>query len=210
MRSTCLIAVPFPAARATIKGMTRALHLTQDEAADALLSDSWLALLIGMLLDQQIPMEQAFRGPRTLAERLGGLDAGSVVTTDPDVLAAACAGPPAVHRFPGSMANRIRALCGHLVAEHGGAVEQLWTAGEPDAREVLWRLRALPGFGEHKAQIFLALLGKQCGVRPTGWREAAGRYGEDGVHRSIADVVDARSLEQVRADKKQAKAAAKR
>jgi len=190
--------------------MTRVLRLTQDDAADALLSDSWLALLIGMLLDQQIPMEQAFRGPRMLAERLGGLDAGSVVTTDPDVLAAACAGPPAVHRFPGSMANRIRALCGHLVAEHGGAVEQLWTAGEPDAREVLRRLRALPGFGEHKAQIFLALLGKQCGVRPTGWREAAGRYGEDGVHRSIADVVDVRSLEQVRADKKQAKAAAKR
>lgn len=190
--------------------MTRALHLTQDEAADALLSDSWLALLIGMLLDQQIPMEQAFRGPRRLAERLGGLDAGSIAATDPEVLAAACAGPPAVHRFPGSMATRIRALCGHVVAERGGAVEALWTMGEPGGQEVLRRLRDLPGFGERKAQIFLALLGKQCGIRPAGWREAAGRFGEDGVHRSIADVVDAGSLEQVRAYKKQAKATAKR
>ncbi len=190
--------------------MTRSLHLTQDGEADALLSRDWLALLLGMLLDQQIPMEKAFRGPHVLAERLGGLDAEAIAATDPETLAAAMARPPAVHRFPGSMAKRVQALCAHLVAAHGGSVETLWTEGDPDGREVLRRLTALPGFGPQKSQIFLALLGKQCGVTPSGWREAAGGYGEHGVHRSIADVVDDRSIEQVRAYKKQVKAAAKR
>jgi len=189
--------------------MTRSLHLTQDDEADGLLSRNWLALLLGMLLDQQIPMEKAFRGPHVLAERLGGLEAEAIATIDPDFLAAAMAKPPAVHRFPGSMAKRVQALCAHLVSEHGGSVEALWSEEDPDGREVLRRLQALPGFGAQKSQIFLALLGKQCGVTPPGWREAAGGYGEDGVHRSIADVVDDRSIEQVRAYKRQAKGAAK-
>lgn len=189
--------------------MTRSLHLTQDVAADALLSRDWLALLLGMLLDQQIPMDKAFRGPLVLAERLGGLDPGAIADADPDVLRAAVAGPPAVHRFPGSMAGRLQALCRHVVDEHGGSAERLWTAGDPDGAQVLRRLTALPGFGEQKARIFLALLGKQCGVRPPGWREAAGAYGEDGAHRSVADVVDATSLARVRAAKKAAKEAAR-
>lgn len=190
--------------------MTRSLHLTQDDEADALLSRDWLALLLGMLLDQQIPMEVAFRGPHVLAERLGGLDAAAIAELDPETLAAAMAGPPAVHRFPGSMGKRVQGLCGELGASWGGSASAIWTAGDPDGREVLRRLQALPGFGPQKARIFLALLGKQCGVQPAGWREAAGSYGDDGVHRSIADVVDDRSVEQVRAYKKQVKAAAKR
>lgn len=189
--------------------MSRTLHLTGDAEADALLSEDWLALLLGMLLDQQVPMEWAFAGPRTLAERIGGLDAGKIATMDPDVLAAACTGPPAVHRFPGSMSKRIQSLCVALADGYGGRAESIWSDGDPDAKEVLRRLKALPGFGEQKAKIFLALLGKQCGVEPAGWREMTGGYGEQGSYRSVADVVDSDSLQQVRAHKKEMKAAAK-
>ncbi len=190
--------------------MTRSLCLTQDADADALLARDPLALLVGMLLDQQVPMERAFAGPKTLADRLGGLDAAAIATMDPDEFVAVAVGPPAIHRFPGNMAKRIQTLCQYLVEQYDGDVEGLWTQGSPDGKELLHRLKALPGFGDQKARIFLALLGKQCGVQPAGWREAAGAYGAPDARRSIADVVDQQTLEEVRAFKKQQKATAKK
>jgi uncharacterized HhH-GPD family protein len=183
------------------------LQLTQDPVADALLSKDPFALLVGMLLDQQIAMEVAFAGPRKIADRLGGLDARLIAEADPERFAAACAQTPAVHRFPGSMAKRIQDLAREIVERYHGDTAGLWTEGDPDGPEVLRRLKALPGFGEQKARIFLALLGKQYGVTPKGWRAAAGDYGRDGTHMSIADVVDKGSLDQVRAYKKKMKAA---
>ena len=181
------------------------LHLSQDPDADALLTEDPLALLMGMLLDQQIPMEKAFRGPHVLQERLGRLDA-TAIAEHPD-LAAVFATVPAIHRFPGSMAGRVQELCRHLVAEYDGDAERVWS-GVKSGAELLARLEALPGFGKQKAQIFLALLGKQRGVRPKGWREAAGAYGEDGF-RSVADVTSPDTLLKVRAYKQAMKAAAK-
>ena len=189
--------------------MTRPLHLTGDPAADELLATDRLALLIGMLLDQQVAMETAFSGPRKIADRMGGFDIRAIAEAEPEAFAAMCATPPAVHRYPGSMAGRVQALCRYVIATWDGRVEAIWTDGDPDAREVLKRLKALPGYGDQKARIFLALLGKQFDVRPAGWREVAGAYGEEGSRRSIADVVDQRSLDEVRATKKQLKAAAK-
>ncbi len=186
------------------------LQLTSDSAADALLSDDPFALLLGMLLDQQIPMETAFAGPRKIADRLGGLDPETIAGYDPEAFAAVCAQTPAVHRFPGSMAKRIQDLAREIVDRYRGDAAALWTDGDPDGAEVLRRLRALPGFGEQKARIFLALLGKQYGVTPRGWRAAASDYGKSGTHMSIADVVDKGSLDQVRAYKKKVKAAAKK
>ena len=184
------------------------LHLTDDPAADRLLSDSPLALLIGMLLDQQVPMEWAFAGPAALQDRLGRpLDAAAIAATDPDELEALFRQKPALHRYPGSMARRVHALCRHLVEEHDGDPEAVWR-GVDDAREVLKRLKGLPGYGDQKARIFLALLGKQCGVTPTGWREAAGDYGTDG-YRSIADVTSPETLQKVRETKQAIKAAKK-
>ena len=165
-----------------------------------------------MLLDQQIPMEKAFRGPAVLLERLGHLDAAQIAEADPEGFAAVMAEPPAVHRFPGSMAKRVQELCRALVEHHGGRAEAVWEGAEDgtaDGAEVLRRLQALPGFGRQKAQIFLALLGKQCGVTPQGWREAAGAYGEEGAHRSIADVTSTQTMLEVRAYKQSVKAAAK-
>lgn len=183
------------------------LRLTQDLSADALLSEDPFALLVGMLLDQQVPMELAFAGPRKIAERMGGFNAELIADFDPEGFAALCAERPAVHRFPGSMAKRIQDLAREIVDQYRGETAALWTDGDPDGPEVLRRLRALPGFGEQKAKIFLALLGKQYGVTPAGWRSAAGDYGQAGTHMSIADVVDQASLEQVRAYKKKMKAA---
>ena len=183
------------------------LQLTSDPAADSLLSEDPFALLVGMLLDQQIAMEVAFAGPRKIADRVDGFDAQSIAEADPDAFAAVCAQTPAVHRFPGSMAKRIQELARAIVAHYDGNTAELWTNGDPDGAEVLRRLKALPGFGEQKARIFLALLGKQYGVTPKGWRAAAGDYGRDGTHMSIADVVDKGSLDQVRAYKKKMKAA---
>ncbi|MBZ2197526.1 HhH-GPD-type base excision DNA repair protein [Occultella gossypii] len=185
------------------------LHLTGDPDADTLLSSDPLALLIGMLLDQQVAMETAFIGPRKIAERVGGIDAATIAGMDPEEFSALCATPPAVHRFPGSMAGRIQALCGAIVTDYDGDAARIWTAGEPDGAEVLRRLKSLPGFGEQKAKIFLALLGKQAGLTAAGWRESAGAYGEAGSFRSIADVVDPESLLKVRETKRAAKAAAK-
>lgn len=187
------------------------LHLALDADADALLSRDPLALLIGMLLDQQVPMERAFAGPARLADRLGTpdhLDARAIAAADPEAFAALFAQPPAVHRFPGSMAARVQALCAHLVEVYEGDAAALWiTAGS--GAELVRRLEALPGFGPQKAQIFTALLGKQLGVRPRGWRSAAGDYGKAGSRRSVADVTDAGTLAAVRAFKQQSKAARK-
>jgi uncharacterized HhH-GPD family protein len=186
------------------------LHLAQDPEADALLGRSPLAALTGMLLDQQIPMEWAFKGPRTIADRLGAgdLDAHDIAVMDPEDFAALLSEKPAVHRYPGSMAKRIQQLCQYLVEHYDGNAELVWK-GVDDGRELLKRLQDLPGFGKQKAQIFLALLGKQLGVRPAGWQEAAGAYGETGSFRSVADITGPESLTKVRAFKQEAKAAAK-
>ena len=184
------------------------LHLSQDPDADALLSQDPLALLLGMLLDQQIPMEKAFAGPHVLRERLGTLDAATIASYDPEEFAALVGRTPAVHRFPGSMAKRLQDLCRALVEQYDGRADAVWE-GVADGAELLRRLEALPGFGRQKAQIFLALLGKQLGVQPAGWREAAGGYGEEGALRSVADVTGPETLLQVRAYKQSVKAAAK-
>jgi uncharacterized HhH-GPD family protein len=185
------------------------LQLVQDPAADALLDSNPFALLVGMLLDQQVPMETAFAGPKKIADRIGGVDAREIADYDPEKFAALCSERPAIHRFPGSMAKRIQTLAQIVVDRYDGDAAALWTAGDPDGAEVLRRLKGLPGFGEQKAQIFLALLGKQYGVTPKGWRAAAGEYGKAGTHVSVADIVDAGSLAKVRSYKKQMKAAAK-
>jgi uncharacterized HhH-GPD family protein len=186
------------------------LHLAQDPEADALLGRSPLAALTGMLLDQQIPMEWAFKGPATIARRMGAedLDAHDIAAMDPEAFAALLSEKPAVHRYPGSMAKRIQQLCQYLVEHYDGDTEALWQ-GVGSGAELLKRLEALPGFGKQKAQIFLALLGKQLGVRPTGWREAAGAYGEAKSFRSVADITGPESLAKVRAHKQEMKAAAK-
>jgi uncharacterized HhH-GPD family protein len=185
-----------------------AIQIAQDEAADKVLSEDPFALLMGMLLDQQFPMERAFAGPAKVLERFGSLDPAEIAAADPDEFAALCSTPPAVHRFPGSMAARIQALAAHVVDEYDGRTDRLWTeAGS--GRELLRRLQAIPGFGKQKSQIFVALVGKQLGVQPEGWAEAAGDYAEPGSFRSVADVVDGTSLEKVRAFKKEKKAAAK-
>ncbi|MDP9417828.1 MAG: Fe-S cluster assembly protein HesB [Actinomycetota bacterium] len=186
------------------------LHLAQNDAADALLAEDPLALLVGMLLDQQVPMERAFAAPHRLAQRLGtgGLDPSAIADRDPEEFAALMARPPAVHRYPGSMAERVQALAGVVRDEYGGDAARIWQDAT-DGGELLARLRGLPGFGEQKARIFLALLGKRLGVRPPGWREAAGEYGADGIHRSVADVVDAESLARVRAYKQEVKRGSK-
>lgn len=186
------------------------LRLAGEAEADQLLDSNSLALLIGMLLDQQYPMEAAFAGPKKLAGRIDSFDAGTIAAYNPDKFAELCAITPAVHRYPGSMAKRIQAVCAHIVAEYEGDAAAIWTQGEPTGEELLQRLKALPGFGDQKARIFVALLGKQRGVQPQGWRETAGAYGDDGSRRSIADVTDEQSLAEVRDFKKQAKAAAKK
>ncbi|KXZ60364.1 HhH-GPD superfamily base excision DNA repair protein [Microbacterium laevaniformans] len=185
------------------------LHITDDPAADTLLTENPLALLIGMLLDQQVAMETAFSGPLKIQERIGAVDAATIAGYDPDALVAAFQQSPAVHRYPGSMAGRVQALCRALEQDWGGDAAALWTQGDPDGATVLKRLKALPGFGEQKAKIFLALLGKQYGFTGAGWREAAGAYGEHGSYRSVADIVSPESLAKVREFKKAAKAAAK-
>jgi uncharacterized HhH-GPD family protein len=182
------------------------LHIAQEPEADAVLSQNPFALLMGMMLDQQFPMERAFAGPAKVLDRFGTLDPVAVAAADPEEFAALCAVPPAVHRFPGSMAARIQQLARIVVDEYDGHADRLWTQAD-SGRELMRRLQALPGFGKQKAQIFTALLGKQLDVRPEGWETAAGDYAERGAHRSVADVVDASSLEKVRAFKKEKKRA---
>ncbi|MBF6223917.1 HhH-GPD-type base excision DNA repair protein [Nocardia abscessus] len=189
--------------------MTRTLRLAQDAEADKLLTEDHFATLLGMLLDQQYPMEHAFRGPKKIADRMGGFDIQRIAEADPQEFEELAATPPAIHRYGRSMARRAQELARYVIEHYDGKAENIWTAGDPDGKEVLRRLKELPGYGEQKAKIFLALLGKQRGVRPEGWRAAAGAYGDEGSRRSVADVTDAESLAQVREFKKQAKAAAK-
>jgi uncharacterized HhH-GPD family protein len=192
------------------ESMTGSLHITGDSSADDLLSSDPLALLIGMLLDQQVPMESAFSGPFKIKERLGSFDARAIADADPDAFGELFRTPPAVHRYPANMAGRVQALCQAIVENWDGDAASLWTKDAPNGAEVFRRLTSLPGFGDQKAKIFVALLGKQYGFKGEGWREAAGAYGEPGSHRSVADIVDADSLARVRETKRAAKAAAKR
>ncbi|MGP3979700.1 HhH-GPD-type base excision DNA repair protein [Streptomyces sp. KR80] len=190
--------------------MNITVRLAQQQEADELLGRSPLAALIGMLLDQQIPMEWAFSGPHTIAQRMrvDDLDAHDIAVHDPEAFVALLSAKPAVHRYPGSMAKRIQQLCQYLVDHYDGDPLALWR-DVSTGRELLARLNALPGFGKQKSQIFLALLGKQYGVTPEGWREAAGPYGEAGSYRSVADITGPESLAKVRAYKQEAKRAAK-
>jgi uncharacterized HhH-GPD family protein len=184
------------------------MPITGDPSADQLLVDDPLARLIGMLLDQQVPMEWAFASPAKLKERLGGrLDAATIASLPLEELEAMFKGPPALHRYPGSMAKRTQQLCQHLVDEHGGRAEAVWE-GVATGTELLARLRALPGFGGEKAKIFMALLAKRFGVRPEGWEEPAAPF-SDATHRSIADVDSPEALLEVRAFKKMMKAKGK-
>jgi len=189
------------------------LHITGDPAADDLLTSDPLALLIGMLLDQQIAMEQAFAGPWKIQQRVGTLDPAALAAYDSQALVEVFRQTPAVHRYPGSMAGRVQGLCRRVVDEWDGDAAAIWTRsapdGPPDGPAVLRRLRALPGFGEQKSKIFLALLGKQYGFSGSGWREASAPYGEDGSHRSVADITGPESLAQVRDVKRAQKASAK-
>jgi len=191
--------------------MKRDLTLTGDAEADRLLTEDPFALLVGMLLDQQIAMEVAFIGPRKIADRMDGFSITKIAESDIEKFVELCVTPPAIHRYGGSMARRVHGLAQYIVEHYEGDAEAIWTSGrpKPDGGEVLKRLKALPGYGEQKAKIFLALLGKQRGVQPKGWREVAGSYGDRGSRRSIADVVSPETLAEVRAFKKATKAAAK-
>jgi uncharacterized HhH-GPD family protein len=185
------------------------LHISGDAEADELVSTDPLALLVAMVLDQQVPLEWAFSAPLRLAARLGGgLDATRIAAMDPDALAAAFLERPALHRFPAANAKRVQQLCQVVVDSYGGDPAAIWdTAASGDA--LYRRVRALPGFGEQKAKIFVGLLGKQFGVQPPGWREAAGPYGQPDTYLSVADIVDDDSLARVRNYKQQKKAAAR-
>ncbi|MBF0672331.1 MAG: Fe-S cluster assembly protein HesB [Salinibacterium sp.] len=185
------------------------LYLTGDPAADELLENDDLALLLGMLLDQQVTMESAFAGPAKIRDRMGVLDSVKIADANPDEFAELFKQSPAVHRFPGSMAGRVQAVCEAVREEWGGEASAIWTRGEPDGKEVLKRLKALPGFGEQKAKIFLALLGKRRGLTAEGWREASAPYGEEGALMSVADITSPETLAKVREAKKAMKAAAK-
>ncbi len=185
------------------------LNITGDAEADALLSDDPFALLLGMLLDQQIAMEVAFVGPAKIRDRIGNLDPVTIAGYDADAFVEVFRETPAVHRFPGSMAGRVQEVARVIASEWNGDASAIWTSGSPDGAEILRRLKALPGFGEQKAKIFLALLGKRRGVTAAGWREASAPYGEEGSYRSVADIVDPESLTRVRETKRAAKAAAK-
>lgn len=186
------------------------LHLAGDPDADALLARDPFALIVGLLLDQQIPMEWAFTGPYTIAMRLGvdGLDPAAVAGHDAEEFTAIMKGPPAVHRYPGSMGKRVQTLAQYVADEYDGDAEAIWRDASSGA-DLLRRAKAMPGYGDQKARILVALLGKQLGVEPDGWRQAAGAYGDEDSHRSIADVVDAESLVQVRAFKRELKEQAK-
>jgi uncharacterized HhH-GPD family protein len=185
------------------------IRLTGNPEADQLLTDDDNALLIGMILDQQVPMEKAFSGPRVIADRMGGtFDVAVIAASDEDEFVALCSTPPAIHRFPGSMAKRVRQCCQVLVERYDGQAANVWR-DQPTGAAVKAALAKLPGFGADKAAIFTAVLGKRRGVTPPGWQEAAGYYGEPDTFRSVADIVDRDSLQRVRETKQQFKAAKK-
>ena len=184
-----------------------AIQITGDPHADAVLAGSPFALLAGMMLDQQYPMEHAFRGPAKVLDRFGSIEPTAIAAADPAEFKALCSTPPAIHRFPGSMAARLQELARLVDERYDGHTERLWTEATSGA-DLLERVMGLPGFGKQKAQIFTALLAKQLDVRPAGWEKAVGDYALDG-YRSVADVVDVASLQKVRAYKQEKKAAAR-
>ncbi len=186
---------------------TMAIKITGDAAADRVLDESPFALLVGMMLDQQYPMEHAFRGPAKVLDRFGTLDPAAIAAADPEEFATLCSTPPAIHRYGRSMAGRLQTLAALVEEQYGGDASRIW-AEAGSAQELFDRVLALPGFGKQKAQIFVTLLAKQLGVRPDGWEALVGDYAEDG-YRSVADVVDPASLQKVRDFKKAKKAAAK-
>lgn len=181
--------------------------IAQDQSADQILTADPFALLVGMLLDQQYPMEHAFRGPAKIHERLGTLDPAVIVDQDPDAFADLCATPPAIHRYGRSMAGRVQALATVVVDEYDGDASRIWTEART-GQALFDRLTALPGYGEQKAKIFVALLAKQLDVKPRGWTTVSGDYAKKG-YRSVADVTGPESLQKVRAFKKEKKAEAK-
>src|SRR4051794_19862871 len=185
-----------------------AFQIAGEPAADEVLDQHPFAVLVGMMLDQQYGMEHAFRGPWKVLDRFGTLDPAAIAAADPQEFTALCSRPPAIHRFPASMAGRLQELARAVRDDYDGDAARLWNEAAT-GKDLLKRVMALPGFGKQKAQIFVALLGKQVGVRPVGWEEAAGAYAEEGSFRSVADVVDAGSLERVRSFKKEQKAAAR-
>jgi uncharacterized HhH-GPD family protein len=187
--------------------MAGTLFITGDKAADNLLNTDGNALLLGMLLDQQVPMEWAFAGPKTLKDRLGHLDPKKIAAMDVEEFVTLCCEKPAIHRFPGSMGKRVHQVCTALVEDYTGNAVNLWKDVD-SGTEIYKRLKALPGYGDEKSKIFVALLGKTQGIEPEGWREAAGKFGDD-VPRSVADVFDDVSLGKVREWKKDQKAAKK-
>jgi uncharacterized HhH-GPD family protein len=184
-----------------------AIQITGDAHADEVLTDSPFALLVGMMLDQQYPMEHAFRGPAKVLDRFGTLDPSAIAAADPAEFKALCSQPPAIHRFPGSMAERLQTLAAIVEEQYGGHAERIWTEAS-SGTDLLKRVMALPGFGKQKAQIFTALVAKQLDVRPEGWQQAVGDYALEG-YRSVADVVDPASLQKVRDFKQEKKRAAK-
>src|SRR3954454_15503760 len=186
---------------------TMAIHITGDADADQVLTDSPFALVVGMMLDQQYPMEHAFRGPHKVLTRFGSIEPAAIAAADPEEFATLCSTPPAIHRYGRSMAARLQALAQLVEEKYEGHAERLWTEATT-GQELVGRVQALPGFGQQKAQIFVALLAKQLGVRPDGWEAVAGAYAEEG-YRSVADVTDPASLQKVRDFKKAKKAEAR-
>lgn len=184
-----------------------AIHITGDAHADQVLTDSPFALLVGMMLDQQYPMEHAFRGPAKVLDRFGSVEPAEIAAADPERFAELSSTPPAIHRFPGSMAARLQELARIVVDQYDGDASRIWSEAT-DGKDLLKRVQALPGFGKQKSQIFVALLAKQLAVRPDGWEQVVGAYAEEG-YRSVADVVDPASLQKVRDHKKEMKAAAR-
>ena len=181
------------------------IQIAQEPAADELLSNDSFALLTGMLLDQQFPMERAFAGPAKIRDRFGTMDPVEIADADPEAFADLCATPPAIHRYGRSMAGRVQALAKVVAEEYGGDAARIWTEAA-DGADLMKRLRALPGFGDQKAKIFVALVAKQLDVKPAGWTKVAGDYSKKGF-RSVADVTGPESLQKVRDFKKAAKAA---
>jgi len=193
----------------SVRSLLVELHLSQDADADALLSSNPFALLIGMVLDQQVPLEWAFASPRELGRRLGkALEPKRIAQMDPEALATAFSAKPALHRYPGSMAARVQELAKLVVERYGGRTEAIWEGASSGAK-LFERVRELPGFGEQKAKIFVALLGKQLGVRPEGWETVSAPFSDPGTFRSVADITDTDTLHKVREFKQALKAANK-
>ena len=179
-----------------------ALPFTGIPEADALLASSPLALLIGFTLDQQVPVQKAFAGPYELVRRTGGLDAASIAAMDPEALEAAFRTPPALHRFPGMMAGRVRELCAAVAADYGNDASRIWREAK-DARDLRARLKALPGIGEAKSATLVGVLARRFGVQPAGWEAQLP------AEPTLADVDSAEALAAYQAGKRARKAEAR-